>query len=127
MSKKELENKLAQLNIEDFIWVIYLLIIIMSYYSNHLERRFFLTNDLMSKERYRKLLVIIFSILIVVYLYFLKDSVDSLNNLKPADSPKKRNLVVLSFLASLFIAISGFIFLYISIVDDNLDVELAFN
>lgn len=33
----------------------------------------------------------------------------------------------MSFLDSLFIAISGFIFLYISIMDEDFDVELAFN
>ena len=127
MSTEEIKNKISQLNIEDFIWVIYLLIIIMSYYSNHLERNYYLTNNISDKERYRTIMIIIFSILIVVYVYFLKSSVNDLNNLKPTDSLKKRKLVTLSFIASLFIAISGFIFLYIALVDDDLNVELAFN
>lgn len=123
----EIKEKLAQLNIEDFIWIIYFLIILMSYYSNHLERKYLINSSLVYKEKYRKVMVIIFSILIVVYVYFLQDSFKSLVSLKPSDSSKKKKLVYLSFLASLFIAISGFIFLYISIVDENLDVELAFN
>ena len=127
MNCKELNNKISQLNIEDFIWIIYLLIIIMSYYSNHLERNYYLTNNVNNKNRYRKIMVIIFCILIVVYVYFLKNSVDDLNNLKPTDSEKKKKLVTLSFLASLFIAVSGFIFLYIAVVDEDLNVELAFN
>ena len=127
MSTEEIKNKISQLNIEDFIWIIYLLIIIMSYYSNHLERNYYLTNNMNNKDRYRKIMVIIFSILIVVYVYFLKSSVNDLNKLKPTDSLKKKQLVTLSFLASLFIAISGFIFLYIALVDDDLNVELAFN
>lgn len=127
MSSKEINNKIAELNIEDFIWIIYLLIIILSYYSNSLERNYYLTNNIHNKERYRKVMVLIFSILIVVYIYFLKSSVDNINNLKPTDSIKKKNLVKLSFLASLFIAVSGFIYLYIAIVDEDLSVELAFN
>ena len=127
MTNSELKEKLSQLNIEDFIWVIYFLIIIMSYYSNHLERKYFIKNDLLSKEKYRKITFIIFSILIVVYIYFLQDSFKSLTKLKANDSFKKKQLVYLSFLGSLFIAISGFIFLYISVVDENLDVEIAFN
>lgn len=127
MNSKELNNKISQLNIEDFIWIIYLLIIIMSYYSNYLERNYYLTNNVNNKDRYRKIMVIIFCILIVVYVYFLKNSVDDLNNLKPTDSEKKKKLVTLSFLASLFIAVSGFIFLYIALVDEDLNVELAFN
>lgn len=127
MNNNEVNNKISQLNVEDFIWIIYLLIIIMSYYANYLERNYYLTNNKYNRDRYRKVMIIIFSILIVVYVYFLKNSVKDLNNLKPTDSLKKKRLVTLSFFASLFIAVSGFIFLYIAIVDEELNVELAFN
>lgn len=99
----------------------------MSWYSNSLERKYFTENDIESKTKYQKIMVLIFTILIVIYLYFLKESINDIKNLKPWDTPKKKNLVYLSFLGSLLIAISGFIFLYISIVDENLDIELAFN
>ena len=56
-----------------------------------------------------------------------KDMDNDLKNLKENDNYKKKKLVYLSFLASLFIAFSGFIFLYISLVDNDLDVEIAFN
>ena len=127
MNYKEVENKLKEIKIEDSIWIIYIGIILLSWYSNRLEKNYFLNNDLKSKEEYRKLIVLIFSILICVYLYFLKDSFNSLNNIKSFDSNKKKTLTSLSFMGSLLIAISGFIFLYIAIVDDNIDVELAFN
>lgn len=124
---KELNEKLKELKIEDFIWLIYIGIIFLSWYSNTLERKYFIQNDLNSKEKYRKIITIIFTILIVVYLYFLKDSIDEIKKIKPTDTQKKKDLVYLSFIGSLLIAISGFIFLYISVVDENLDVELAFN
>lgn len=124
---KEVIARLKELNIEDFIWLIYLGIIFFSYYSNHLERLYFLSNKKEYKEKYRKIMIIIFSVLLVVYLYFLKDSFDSLKSLSNSDSDKKKKLVMLSFLASLFIAISGFIFLYIAYKDDDLNVEIAFN
>ena len=127
MNNEKLNNKLKELNIEDFIWIIYIGIIFLSWYSNSLERKYFLTNDQESKEKYRGIIIIIFSILIVVYLYFLKSSIDDLRELKPTDSPKKKKLVYLSFIASLLIAISGAIFLYIAISDEDLNVELAFN
>lgn len=127
MNYDELNRKLKQLKTEDFIWVIYIVIIFMSWYSNHLERKYFIYNDLQSKEKYRKMLILIFSILIVIYLYFLKDSYDDFKNIKPYDSDKKKNLSFLSFMGSLLIAISGFIFLYIAIMDEEIDIELAFN
>ena len=127
MNYDELFKKLNQLKIEDFIWVIYIIIIIISWYSNTLERKYFVYNDLKSRDKYRKVMIFIFSILIIVYLYFLKDSFDDIKNLSYYDTEEKRNLTYLSFIASLFIAISGFIFLYIAIKDEKLDVELAFN
>jgi len=127
MSYKEIEDRLKDLKIEDFIWIIYLIIIFMSYYSNSLERKYFLYNDINSRDKYRKILISIFSILVVVYLYFLKDSYNDVINLKDDDSVRKKRLVYLSFIGSLLIAISGFIFLYIAYSDEDIDVELAFN
>ena len=127
MKNDELYRKLKQLKTEDFIWLIYIGIIVMSWYSNNVERKYFIYNDLQSKEKYRRTIILIFTILIFVYLYFVKDSLDDLRNLKPNDSEKKKKLTYLSFLGSLFIAISGFIFLYIAFSDKNIDVELAFN
>ena len=127
MNYEEINEKLKILNTEDYIWLIYIGIIFMSWYSNSLERKYFTENDIESKTKYQKIMVLIFTILIVIYLYFLKESINDIKNLKPWDTPKKKSLVYLSFLGSLLIAISGFIFLYISIVDENLDIELAFN
>lgn len=127
MNYEEINEKLKILNTEDYIWLIYIGIIFMSWYSNSLERKYFTENDIESKTKYQKIMVLIFTILIVIYLYFLKESINDIKILKPWDTPKKKNLVYLSFLGSLLIAISGFIFLYISIVDENLDIELAFN
>lgn len=123
----ELEEKLNQLRIEDFIWVIYIGIIALSYYSNYLERKYYVNGDSYSKNKYRDIMILIFSILIVVYFYFLYDSYKSINSLKDSDSEKKKRLIYLSFFASLLIFISGIIFLYIAISDTDLNVELAFN
>ena len=127
MDYDALNDKLKQLKIEDFIWVIYFFIIFLSWYSNSLERKYFIYNDLESKEKYRKIIIFIFSILIIVYLYFLKDSFNDLQSLNFDDSNKKKKLIYLSFIASLLIAVSGFIFLYIAVNDEDLNVELAFN
>ena len=127
MNSDSLDKKLKQLKIEDFIWLIYIGIIFMSWYANSLEKSYFVYNDLKSKVNYRRVMILIFSILIVVYLYFLKDSYDDLKDLNECDSCNKKDLTRLSFLGSLLIAISGFIFLYIAIKDEELDVELAFN
>ena len=122
-----LENKLRQIKIEDYIWLIYIGIIILSWYSNYLEKKYYCFNDLESKKKYREIMTTIFIILILVYFYFLKDSYSSLKSINENTSEKTKNLLYLSFIASLLIFISGLIFLYISIEDEDLNVELAFN
>lgn len=127
MNYEELNSKLKQLKIENFIWVIYIGIIFLSWYANSLEKKYFIFNDLCSKDKYRKVMIFIFSILIIVYFYFLKDSYKDFKNLSNKDSCQKQNLIILSFIASLLIFISGLIFLYIAYKDQELEVELAFN
>ncbi len=123
----DLQEKLKQLEIEDFIWVIYIFIILLSWYSNHLEREYYLYKSEEDKEKYRSIIIIIFIILLVVYFYFLNSSLEDIKKLNSYDTEKKKELVYLSFVASLLIFISGAIFLYIAIVDKDMDVELAFN
>ena len=127
MNYNNIEDKLNQIKIEDFIWIIYIGIIFLSWYSNSLERNYFIYNDAISKKKYRQIMIFIFSILIPVYLYYLNSSFNDLQNIKQNDSEQKKNLIYASFIGSLLIAISGFIFLYIAIRDESLDVEIAFN
>lgn len=125
--REDVNNRLRELKTEDFIWIIYVAIIFLSWLSNSIERKYFLNNDLKAKEDYRRIITIIFTILVVVYVYFLLESLRDLKKLKSEDSSKKKFLIFLSFLGSLLILISGLIFLYISIEDEDLNVELAFN
>ena len=127
MNNEEVKKRLKTLKIEDIIWLIYIGIIIASWYSNNLERDYFINRNNQSKEKYRKIIITIFIILIICYLYFLNDSYQDIKNLKNNQTTTKKNLVYLSFIGSLLVTISGFIFLYIAIKDEKLDIEIAFN
>ena len=120
-------NRLEDIKIENNIWLLYLVIIGISFIANEYEKKYFLYNDQKAKEIYRILTIIIFATVSIVYLYFAKDSYDNVKNLKPWDDKRKVNLTKLNSLASNLILIAGLIFLYIAIVDTELDVEIAFN
>ncbi len=127
MDINELNDKLKEFKAEEFVWIIYIGIIILSFYSNDLERKYFMNNDLESKKKYIDLMIIIFTVLLIIYMYFAKSSLDEVRNLKQNDSMDKKRLTYLSFVGSFLILISGIIFLYIAFQNENLDVELAFN
>ena len=104
-------DRLQDIRIENYIWVIYIIIIFISWYANSKEKKFILYNDEVSRREYQNLLVLIFSILLIIYYYFTKSSYDDLNELTINDSNKKIILTYASFIASLLIFISGMIFL----------------
>lgn len=120
-------DRLKDINIENTVWLIYVVIIILSYYANEKEKRFILYNDEKSKKEYQNLLILIFTILLFIYYYFAKDSYDDLKNLNKFENKKKYMLHYGSFIGSILILISGIIFLVIAILDEDIDVELAFN
>lgn len=120
-------ERLEDIKIENNIWLLYLIIIGVSYWSNSFEKKYFLYNDEEAKEIYRILTIIIFSVVAMVYFYFADDAIKNVKNLKPWDDKKKVNLTNLNALASSLILIAGLIFLYIAIVDTELNVEIAFN
>lgn len=122
----EVNDRLKEIKIEEYIWIIYLGIIFLSYYSNGLEKDYFLNHNNKSKEEYRLIMILIFSVLVIVYLYFFMDSYKSLKNINNYSNEKKEKFF-LSFLASSLILVSGIIYLYLAYKDQDLDVELAFN
>lgn len=55
MNKDKL-SKLEDIREENFIWIIYLMIIILSYYANSKETKYLLFDDEESKKEYQSLL-----------------------------------------------------------------------
>ena len=120
-------KRLEDIKIENFIWVIYIGIIFLSWYANSKEKKYLLYNDEQSKREYQNLLILIFSILVIVYYYFTKDSYDDYIDSVDENNDRKKNLHLASFVGSFLVLISGVIFLSIAIMDENIDVELAFS
>lgn len=122
-----MNDRLKDIKVENFVWLIYFFIIFLSYYANYKETNFILYNDNKSKREYQNLLILIFSILLIVYLYFAYSSYEDIKDLKSYDTDKKKYLTYASFIGSFLILISGIIFWIIAILDEEIDVELAFN
>lgn len=123
----ENSRRIEQIKVENIVWIIYFFLIGLCLYANSLEKDYFLTGNLEKKESYRKITIFIFVVAVIIYLYFTYDNYGDYKSLGINDSIKKKRLTELSFFASSLVLISGLIFLYISIVDTELEIELAFN
>lgn len=120
-------SRLKDIKIENYIWIIYIGIIVLSWYANSKEKDFIINKNENSKKEYQALMILIFTILLFIYYYFTIDSYDDVKELSPLDSKKKIILRYASFVGSFLILIGGIIFLIIAILDDNIDTEIAFN
>jgi hypothetical protein len=120
-------NRLKDIKVENYIWIIYIGIIVLSWYANSKEKDFIINKNENSKKEYQALMILIFTILLFIYYYFTIDSYDDVRELTSLDSKKKIVLRYASFVGSFLILISGIIFLIIAILDDNIDTEIAFN
>ena len=120
-------SRLKDIKIENYIWIIYIGIIVLSWYANSKEKDFIINKNENSKKEYQALMILIFIILLFIYYYFTIDSYDDVKELTLLDSKKKIILRYASFVGSFLILISGIIFLIIAILDDNIDTEIAFN
>lgn len=118
---KNISKRLKQIDIENKIWIIYLVIIALSYKANHLEKEYFITGNPKKKDYYRYLNISIFLVLLIVYLYFEKGVLEDFFN----DKHNQYNKILL--IASTCVLISGFLFLYVLIQDKNIQTEIAFN
>ncbi len=127
MNNESIEKRLEKIKIEDIIWILYLIIIILSFIANSIERNYFIKNDIKDKKTYQNLMIFIFTILCIVYAYFTYDNYKDIKELKSYDSNTKIEFTYISFIATLLVLISGLLFLYIAINDENIETEIAFN
>lgn len=124
-----MENKseiLKEIEIENYIWIVYLGLIIFSFWSNNEERKYIIFGDISAKENYRKSLVLVFSIASIIYFYFFYSSYHSYKNLDKNDTESKKYFTVINLIATTLVLIAGILFLFIAIEDKELKTEISF-
>ena len=61
-------DRLEDIKKENIVWIIYIGIIILSYYANSKEKKYILYNDEKSKKEYQNLMIIIFLVYVLEIL-----------------------------------------------------------
>lgn len=123
----EKEKLLKELKVEDIVWSIYLIIIGLSYYSSIIERNYIYTDSEISKNRYRLINMTVFTLVVLVCIYFAYENYKNEKELNEKDTETKKHFTQVEFLASLLALASASLFLYASIYDINIETEIAFN
>ena len=118
---------LEEIETENFVWIIYLFIIGLSFLANKFEKDYYIKGNIDDKEKYRTINTFIFSVALVIYIYFFRKNFDTVKNLKCNNSYDKVRFNQLNLTATTLVVIAGIIYLYIAIKDKNLETEIAFN
>ena len=118
---------LKEIETENFIWIIYLFLIGLSFLANKFEKDYYINGNITDKEKYRIINIFIFTVALIIYIYFFKGNIDTVNKLNCDDSYDKIFFNKLNLFSTSLIVIAGIIFLYIAINDKNLETEISFN
>lgn len=116
--------KLRDIQIENFIWIIYLFISASALLSNFYESDYLKTNNKKDYRIYKKINISIFIIAIFIYLYFLYKNYKNVSELKKTISNNKTVLYSeINLIAAILFLVGGILYLYTE--SNNIDPEIG--
>lgn len=116
--------KLRDIQIENFIWIIYLFISAAALLSNYYESDYLKTNNIKEYKIYKKINITIFIIAIFIYLYFLYKNYKNVTELKKTISNNKEVLYSeINLIAAILFLVGGILYLYTE--SNNIDTEIG--
>ena len=121
----ELRERLRQIDIENIVFGIFIILILLGYYANSREKDYFINKDKEAKEEYYHIIVFIFLVTVIISAYYTYSSYQDIVNLRYEDNSKKKEFANLSFISSMLALIASIILLYIAITDTEIDAEIS--
>ena len=121
----ELRERLRQIDIENIVFVIFIILLLLGYYANSREKDYFINKDKEAKEEYYHIIVFIFLVTVIISAYYTYSSYKDIVNLRYEDNSRRKTFANLSFISSLLALIASIILLYIAITDTEIDAEIS--
>ena len=116
-------EKLKEIKIENFIWIIYFFITISALVSNYYEEDYIKTKSSKDYRIFKNINVTLFTVAFFIYLYFVYLNYKNITNLRKNTSQKKVLYANINFIAAVLFLIGGILYLYTEI--NNNDIEIG--
>ena len=116
-------EKLKEIKIENFIWIIYFFITISALVSNYYEEDYIKTKSSKDYRIFKNINVTLFTVAFFIYLYFVYLNYKNITNLRKNTSSKKVLYANINFIAAILFLIGGILYLYTEI--NNNDIEIG--
>ena len=112
--KNEKEKELV---VDEWIWVIFIILSVFNIFGDELEKKFYREKDLSSKNLSKTIftLTVLVSFFIYIYLSYRKYQVISKNKAQG----KKTDICETRFFASVLVVIASFLYLYCQLNDQD--------
>lgn len=120
----EKKLSLKRIDIESFIWIIYIFLIGFNLYSNYLEKLYLKTNQPFYKKKFQNINKVVLTVILLIYIYFVYIAYQDETSLTRYNSKNKKFYTDLIFIASILFLIGGAISLYVASKSDIIDEEL---
>ena len=114
---------LKRINIEDYIWIIYLFLVGYNLYSNYLEKKFLISKDKYLYNKFHSINTTVSFIALIIFIYFLITSYEDVTKLNNNASENEKKFKTLTFIASLLFVFGSAISLYVVAKSPDLDNE----
>ena len=117
-----MNEKLKEINLENYIIYIYYILLTIYLYANTIEVNYIKYGNQTDKDTYRLLLYIVFGTTFIITLYY---SIESLKSLKEITDEEVYKLKELSTIANILVLIASIIIIYIIYKDKDINLELS--
>ena len=117
-----MEDKLKEIETENYIIYVYFIILIIYLYANNIEIEYIKTGNVKDKEKYRLLLYIVFGTTFIITLYY---SIESLKELKNTNNYEIYKLKELSTIANILVLVASIIIIYTIYKDKDINLEIS--
>ena len=117
MNKSNIE-KIESLNLDDFIWYIYIFIAVAALYPNYIGKEYYRTGNKKNFTEFHNINLVVLTIAFLVYVYFI------FTNFKNYHKKKSIN-GMLGIISSILFLVGGGILLLVELYNARGDDEIA--
>jgi len=116
-------TSIRRINIESFIWIVYIFLVCFNLYSNYLEKLYLKTHNKFYRKKFRNINKIVLTVILIIYIYFLYVAYKEETTFTRYKAKEKRYKDLI-LVASILFLIGGTISLYVATTGDIDDEEL---
>lgn len=108
-----MNSKIKELRIDEWIWVVFIVLSILNICGDELEKKFYTSSDVKSDRIAKKIFTLTVIISFIIYIYLVKRNYDVVKKLKSRNCDS--SLCEIRLIGSIFIVVGAFLTVYFQI------------